>query len=91
MRWTCLTGSLQIAICWLLLYQVTGDERYRQAGCAVTRFVRRTVRIDGNPDMRGGIKGSFPVSGDYGKFEYLAWACKFFIDANLLEDEVDGR
>src|SRR5438105_387937 len=65
-RWTCLTGSLQIAISWLLLYQVTGDERYRQAGCAVTKFVRRTVRIDGNPDMRGGIKGSFPVSGDYG-------------------------
>ena len=66
-------------------------ERYRQAGCAVTRFVRRTVRIDGNPDMRGGIKGSFPVSGDYGKFEYLAWACKFFIDANLLEQEVVRR
>ncbi len=89
--WTCLTGSLQIAICWLLLYQFTGDERYRHAGCDVNRFVRRTLHVDGSPDVRGGIKGSFPVSGDYGKFEYLAWACKFFIDANLLEQEVVRR
>jgi hypothetical protein len=33
----------------------------------------------------GGVKGSFPVSGGYGRFQYLNWACKFSIDANLLE------
>ena len=42
----------------------------------------------GDKGTRGGIKGSFPVDGDYGRFEYLNWACKFFIDANLLEKEV---
>lgn len=89
--WTCLTGSVQIAICWLMLYQYTGDERYRQAARAVNSFVRRTMHVDGSRDTRGGIKGSFPVSGDYGKFEYLAWAGKFFIDANLLEQEVDSQ
>jgi hypothetical protein len=89
--WTCLTGSLQIAISWLMLYQQTGDKRYRHAACAVNRFARRTLHVDGSRDTRGGIKGSFPVSGDYGKFEYLAWACKFFIDANLLEQEVDSQ
>jgi len=83
--WACLTGSLQVAHCWLMLYEYTGEPRYRQAGTAVTRYVRRTMRVDGNPESRGGIKGSFPVSGDYGRFEYLAWACKFFVDANLLE------
>ena len=89
--WTCLTGSLQIAICWLMLYQYTGDERYRQAARSVNRFVRRTLHVDGRRDTRGAIKGSFPVSGDYGRFEYLAWACKFFVDANLLEQEVDSQ
>jgi len=89
--WTCLTGNLQIAISWLMLYQNTGDERYRKAASAVNRFVRRTLHVDGGRDTRGGIKGSFPVSGDYGKFEYLAWAVKFFIDANLLEQEVDSQ
>jgi uncharacterized protein YyaL (SSP411 family) len=88
--WSCLTGSLQIAICWMMLYQLTGDERYRHAANAVNRFVRRTMHTDGDPDARGGIKGSFPVSGDYGKFEYLSWACKFFIDANLLEREIES-
>lgn len=83
--WSCLTGSLQIAHCWLMLYQFTGDTRYRDAARRVNRYVRCTVRTDADPDTRGGIKGSFPVSGAYGRFEYLAWAAKFFIDSNLLE------
>src|SRR5690242_20075632 len=90
-KWSCLTGSVQIAICWLMLYELTGEERYRQAARAVNQFVRRTMHVEGDPDARGGIKGSLPVSGDYGKFEYLSWACKFFIDANLLEQEIDSR
>jgi hypothetical protein len=84
-RWSCLTGSAQIAHCWLLLYQFTGEQKYRDAAFSVNRYVRRTIRVDGNLDQRGAIKGSFPVSGGYGRFEYLAWAAKFFIDANLLE------
>lgn len=85
---SCLTGSVQIAHCWLQLYSLTGDERYREAGYAANRFVRRTVRVDGPDDLRGGVKGAFPVDGAYGRFEYLNWACKFFIDANLMEKRV---
>jgi hypothetical protein len=81
----CLTGSAQVAHCWLLLYQFTGEERYRHAGSAANRFVRRTVRVHGEADIRGGVKGSFPVSGDYNPYEYLNWAAKFFIDSHLLE------
>jgi len=86
--WSCLTGSMQIAACWLLLYQETGDVRYRDAAFAVNRYVRRTMRIDGPLESRGAIKGSFPVSGDYGQYQYLNWACKFFIDANMMEQEI---
>jgi hypothetical protein len=88
--WACLTGSAQIAHCWLMLYQLCGDRRYRDAAYAVNRYVRRTASRDVSPDTRGAVKGSFPVSGDYGRFEYLSWACKFFIDANLLERAVRG-
>jgi hypothetical protein len=52
--------------------------------------VRARVRTDGTPEMRGGVKGSFPVDGEYGQFEYLSWACKFFIDANILEQELSA-
>lgn len=86
--WACLTGIVQIAACWFLLDRWTGDSRYRQAGRAANRYVRRTVRLDGPPETRGGVKGSFPVDGDYGRYQYLNWACKFFIDANLMERDL---
>ncbi len=34
--------------------------------------------------LRGGIKGSSPFDGAYGRYELLNWAAKFFIDALLL-------
>jgi hypothetical protein len=87
-HWACLTGSVQIAHCWLMLYQETGDQRCRDAAYAANQYVRRTVATEGMPGVRGGVKGSFPVDGQYGTYQYLNWACKFFIDANLLEAEV---
>lgn len=86
--WVCLTGNVQVAHCWLMLYRETGDERYRDAGFAANRFVRWTVSVDGPPETRGAIKGSMPVDGAYCAFQYLNWACKFFIDAHLLELKV---
>jgi hypothetical protein len=86
--WCCLTGSAQIAICWLLLYLETGDDRFRRAALSVNRYVRGTVRLEGPPETRGAVKGSFPVSGDYASFQYPNWACKFFVDASRLEKTV---
>jgi hypothetical protein len=86
--WSCLTGSVQIAACWLLLYEATGETRYRDAAFTVNRYVRRTMKTDAPLETRGAIKGSFPVAGDYCPYQYLNWACKFFIDANVLENKV---
>jgi squalene-hopene cyclase-like protein len=86
--WVCLTGSVQIALCWLLLYRETGEIKFRDAAVAVNSFVRRTVRTQGSPEIVGGVKGSFPVSGDYARFEYLNWACKFMIDSCTLEQDI---
>lgn len=86
--WACLTGSVQIAHCWLILYQYTGEPRYRDAAYAANRYVRRTVKVDGRPETRGGIKGAFPVYGNYNPYQYLNWGCKFFVDSNMLEMDV---
>lgn len=88
--WVCLTGLSQIAESWFYLYEATGDPRYFEAARAGNAFVRRTVRLDGPLDTRGGVKGSFPVDGDYGSFEYLNWAAKFTIDANAKELALAG-
>ncbi|MEW9899366.1 hypothetical protein ABWL39_12140 [Chitinivorax sp. PXF-14] len=90
-NWSCLTGEVQIAHSWLMLYEITGDRKYFDAAALANRFVRRTIRIDGPADMRGAVKGSFPVQGAYGAFQYLNWAPKFMIDANLLELDVRRR
>jgi hypothetical protein len=78
----CLTGTSQVAESWLLLHKETGRADYRDAGLRANAFVRRTICLDGNPGRRGGVKGSFPVNGIYGQWQYLNWACKFTIDAN---------
>jgi len=87
-RCACLTGTAQVAHCWLLLYLATGESLYHEAGCLANRFVRRTLRLRGSPDVVGGVKGSFPVDGEYCPYEYPNWAAKFFIDSNLLEREI---
>jgi hypothetical protein len=90
-QWVCLTGEVQIAHCWLLLYRETGDTRLRDAAYRANAFVRRTIRMQGDPNVVGAVKGSFPVSGGYGRFEYLNWAAKFFIDSNVLEAATRAR
>lgn len=87
-EWTCLTGNVQVAACWLMLHKETGEKRYLDAALAANRFVRRTVRLDALPEIRGAVKGSFPVSGEYCAYEYPNWAAKFFIDSLLLEKSI---
>jgi hypothetical protein len=89
--WVCLTGTVQVAQCWLLLHQLTKDAPYLSAGIKANAYVRRTVRISGPLETRGGVKGSFPVDGDYGTYQYLNWAAKFCIDSQMLERELVGR
>jgi hypothetical protein len=79
--WVCVTGSAQIAHSLLLLYKETKRTQYRDGAFALLKYVRRTVQIDGPVGIKGGVKGSFPVDGGYGTYEFLNWAAKFLIDA----------
>ncbi len=85
-RWVCLTGLAQIAECWWLLAARTGEDAYVAPARAANAFVRRTIDLDAaDADRRGAVKGAFPVDGAYGPYQYLNWAAKFTIDANLAE------
>lgn len=88
--WACLTGSVQIASCWLLLYRETGNGAFRDAAWRANEYVRRTIAMDGPPGERGGVRGAFPISGRYNRYQYLNWAAKFFVDANMLEETIRG-
>ena len=83
--WSCVTGAVQIAACWFLLFEITGTRAYLEAARRANHFARRTLHLEGPSGLRGGVKGSYPVDGEYGRFELLNWANKFAIDANLME------
>ena len=81
-KWCCLTGSAQTSIVWSDLYVITGRQVYREAARSVNRYLmaRHDIR---NPDprLRGGVPGSWPVHGEYGRLRILNWATKFLVDA----------
>jgi hypothetical protein len=54
--------------------------RKANAGLRKVQFMRTD-----QPGLYGGISGSEPIHGMYGRFEILNWAVKFFLDAQMLE------
>ena len=84
--WCCLTGSAQTSAVWSQLYLLRHDQKYRTAVEVVNRYLmaRHDVR---NADLRlrGGVPGSWPVWGGYGRLQILNWATKFLLDALTLE------
>jgi hypothetical protein len=80
--WSCLTGEAQMANNWMRLYVITGDREWLAPVPRVLAFLKRTQNRRSDVDgIRGGIKGSYPLSGEYGRFEILNWATKYFADA----------
>lgn len=90
--WCCLTGSAQVSTVWSELYSLTGEDRYRQCARVVNRYLmaRHDIR---NPDLRlrGGLPGSWPVTGPYGRLTILNWATKYLVDALSLEARTAPR
>jgi len=88
-RWSCLTGNAQVSVIWLRMFEIFREEKYYLAGKRINNYLKSVQNIKTkNKNIYGGIKGSYPVYGEYGKYQYLSWATKFFIDALILEDRV---
>lgn len=83
--WSCLTGSAQVALCWMHLAPMVHDRSLVDAAKSLNRYLRRTIRLAGEADLVGAVRGSFPVSGGYCSFAYPNWAAKFLADSIMLE------
>ena len=87
--WSCLTGNSQTAIIWLRLHSLTKNKKYLISAKKINQFVKSTQNIySRNKDIKGGIKGAYPIYGWYVPFCYINWAAKFFVDALMLEDDL---
>jgi hypothetical protein len=90
-KWVCVTGSAQLAHCFLLLHAATAFAPYLEVARRLNCFVRSTIHVSGGPNVLGAVKGSFPINGGYGPNRFLNWAAKFTIDSNLEELGVRER
>jgi hypothetical protein len=84
-NWSCLTGNAQMAVNWLRLANISGDNAFRQHARRANHFNMATQELVGPAEIRGAIKGSFPADGGYMTWRYPNWAAKFFMDALMLE------
>lgn len=83
--WDCLTGDAQASIAWLRAHSITSDSKYKSAARKAIDFIKKTQNLTHkNPGILGGVKGSFPFDAEYGQFELLNWAAKFFCDALMM-------
>jgi len=83
--WCCLTGTAQTSIVWSQLAALRGDACFAHAAERANRYLMARHDITNtNPAVRGGVLGSWPVHGAYGRFKVLNWATKFFLDALLI-------
>jgi uncharacterized protein YyaL (SSP411 family) len=86
-HYCCLTGNCQFSIVWAKLFDRTGNVEYQHTAIRAMDYVMRCQDIHtSNPNIRGAIKGSFPIWGRYAPLSFPNWPAKFFVDAMLLRN-----
>lgn len=85
-RWSCLTGNSQLAVNFVRLFEITGERKFFESAQRANRFNMsiQDIQTD-DPNIRGGILGSWPIDGYYHPYQYPNWAAKFFADALMAE------
>lgn len=80
--YTCLTGNVQLAICFLNYYQQSGDLRIVNAAAKAIDYVC-SKQSSNHPikNLRGAVAGSFPIWGSYMMLRYPNWAVKYLADS----------
>lgn len=85
-NYSCLTGNAQLAIIWMQIYEITKERKFLDGSLKIIEQIKKTQILNTNKiEIKGGVFGSFPISGDYAPFKLINWASKFFVDALLLK------
>jgi uncharacterized protein YyaL (SSP411 family) len=80
----CLTGNCQLAIVWAKMYKRSGNEAFKTAAIKALKYVmERQLLSTMNNNIKGAIKGSYPIWGPYSRLTFPNWPTKFFVDAMI--------
>jgi hypothetical protein len=90
--WRCLPGEAQLAIVWLRLARELNEKSYAIAAAELIEHVKSCQIIDAaNPEMHGGLSGSYPINGPYERYCIVNWGAKFLADALMLKEGAGDR
>lgn len=87
---SCLTGSAQLAIVALRLYEINGETTYGDAGNRLLNYLKALQPTNNpNTNLNGGLAGSFPMFlGGYMSAGFPNWATKYLLDGLMLQDRL---
>jgi hypothetical protein len=84
-RWVCLTGSAQLGVVLMRLYERDGDPRRLEVAERIAGYLAHVQQLNSiGRDRRGAIAGSYPIWGPYAPFRFPCWATKYHLDLLLL-------
>lgn len=87
--WYNTTATAQMGIIWFRMSQITGEPHWVQYGQRANDFCRSMHELDSPDDrIRGGLIGCWPIHAGYGKYWYMNWTQKFFLDSLLAQTGV---
>jgi hypothetical protein len=90
-RWSCLSGSAQLAVVCYRLFEHDRDLRYLDAADRLLDFLKALQPLGpAEAPYRGALPGSHPVAGGCTPLRFPNWATKYLLDALLLQARIVG-
>lgn len=86
----CLPGNCLLAISGYKLASVTGNKKYLDTADRLTGYVKEKQLRSRDHAVNGAISGSWPISGNYRAYEIGTTGVKYFVEAILLQDLMNG-
>lgn len=82
----CLPGHAQLACLLMRLHAKDHDRRWLEAAMTLIQQLCQHQDLD-NPSeaLRGGLRGSYPITGPYMPMAVVTWGTGFLVDALLLQ------
>lgn len=82
---SCLTGNSQIAMVFLKLADLLDDLRFANTAYKLIDFnISVANRRYGKDGMDHGLAGSYPIYGNYQKYQMVNWAAKYHAESILI-------
>ncbi len=83
---SCLPGNGLLAILSYKLASLTGNENLRLKADLLTDYIKKFQLDSAQKGVKGGVSGSWPISGNYCAYEITSWGVRYFLEAVMMQD-----